>query len=128
MSRTRITTAPWIYGVLAFGVAICTFGIAILSFGEPGWEIWGLVALLIIFSVALFESGFKKIEVDGEVIRIVENFRKKEIPKSVIEKVSWEKGTGSFVKLTNGTFVKLPITGRNEQGVANSVRSWLNRP
>lgn len=128
MTRTRITTAPWIYAALAFSIALCVSGIVMLSIEEADWEFYGLVALLVLFSVALLEAAFKKIENIGETIEIVENFKKEKIPKSAIQKVSWEKGSGSFLKLANGDFVKLPITGRNEQGVVNSIRSWLSQP
>lgn len=86
-----------------------------------------MAAMLLLFSVALLEAAFRKIENDGEFVKVVANFRQARIPKSAIENVSWEKGVGSFLSLTKGRVVKLPVTGRNEQGVANSVRSWLSK-
>ena len=128
MSRTRITTAPWIYAVLAFFVSFCALGIALMIDGEQGWELWGTVMILVLCLFALLVAGFTKIENDGQFVIIVDNLKKTKIPKTSIEKVSWEKGSGSFLKLVNGTFVKLPTTGRGEQGVVNCVRSWLNQP
>lgn len=127
MSRARITTSPWVYTVLVLIVAFCALGIASMSAGERGWEFWATVTFLVFCLIALLAAGFTKIENNGEFVIIVANFRKKQIPKANIEKVSWEKGVGSNLDLVNGTFVKLPATGRNEQGVANSVRSWLNQ-
>ena len=86
-----------------------------------------MLGMVLMSLIALLEAFFAKVESDGDIVRIVHNFRKLEIQKTSIEKVSWEKGSGSFLKLTDGTFVKLPVTGRNEQGVANSVRSWIGR-
>ncbi len=112
--------------LLTSGAALCATGVVTLS-DDTGWELWGLVGMLVMFLVGLLEAVFTRIETDGEIIRIVANFRTTEIQKSTVEKVSWEKGGGSFLKLKDGTFVKLPVTGRNEQGVANSVRSWVGR-
>ena len=128
MSRARITTAPWVYGVLAFFVAFCALGVALLSAGERGWEFWGTAILLVFFSLALLAAALTKIENNGEFVTIVENFKKTDVPKTSIEKVSWEKGVGAYLKLGNGKFVHLPATGRSDQGIANSVRSWLVRP
>ena len=104
----------------------CASGVIFLS-NDPGWEFWALLGMVLMSLIALLEAFFAKVESDGDIVRIVHNFRKLEIQKTSIEKVSWEKGSGSFLKLTDGTFVKLPVTGRNEQGVANSVRSWIGR-
>jgi hypothetical protein len=125
MSRTRITTAPWVYAVLAFSVLFCMLGIALMSTGEWGWEFWGTVVFLVLCVIALLVAGFTKIENKGEFVIIVDNLRKTQIPKISIVKVSYEKGVGSYLTLVNGVFVKLPVTGRNDQGVVNSVRSWL---
>lgn len=126
MPRTRITTAPWVYIALTFCATLCASGAVVLS-NDPGWEFWVLLGMVLMSLIALLEAFFAKVESDGDIVRIVHNFRKLEIQKTSIEKVSWEKGSGSFLKLTDGTFVKLPVTGRNEQGVANSVRSWIGR-
>ncbi len=128
MSKTRITTAPWVYGVLAFCMAFCTLGVALLNAGERGWEFWGTVMLLVLFSLSLLAAAMTKIENNGEFVMIVENFKRIDILKTLIENVSWEKGAGAHLKLASGKLVKLPATGRNDQGVTNSVRSWLVRP
>jgi hypothetical protein len=128
MSRKRIRTAPWVYAVLAFFAAFCTLGIAFMSAAERGWEFLGAVVFLVLCLIALLVAVFTKIENNDQFVTIVSNLTKVEIPKTSIEKVTWEKGVGSFLKLVNGAFVKLPATGRNEQGVANSVRSWLSLP
>jgi hypothetical protein len=126
--RSRIKTAPWVYAVLVISAAFCTLGIALLSEGDNGWVFWGTVMLLVLCSIALLVASFTKIENNGEFVTIVDNLKKTQIQKNSIEKVSWEKGIGSSIQLVNGQFVKLPATGRDEQGVVNSVRSWLNRP
>ena len=126
VSRNCITTAYWVYGALTVAVAVFATGVVVLSAEEPYWEFWGVLILLVICMMALMSAFFTKVENNGECITIVNNFRKMEVPKRSIDRVSWEKGGGSYLKLSNGTFVKLPITGRNEQGVANRVRSWLN--
>ncbi|MCP5304388.1 MAG: hypothetical protein H6953_02985 [Chromatiaceae bacterium] len=99
-----------------------------MSAGERGWEFWGTVMLLVFLSLALLAAALTKIEDNGEFVTIVENFKKTDVPKSSIENVSWEKGAGAHLQLANGKFVKLPTTGRSDQGIANSVRSWLVRP
>lgn len=128
MPRTRITTAPWVYGILAFCMAFCALGAALMSAGEGGWEFWGTVMLLVLFSLALLAAASTRIENNGEMVTIVDNFKKTEVLKASVKKVSWQKGARAHLKLADGSFVKLPATGRNEQGVANSVRSWLVRP
>jgi hypothetical protein len=127
MSRNCITTAYWVYAALTIAVALFATGVVLLSADELYWEFWGTLTLLVICIMALMSAFFTKVENTGDCITIVNNFRKVEVPKRSIDRVSWEKGGGSCLKLSNGTFVKLPITGRNEQGVANRVRSWLNQ-
>lgn len=124
--RKRLSTAPWIFGLLAFGVACCALGIALLNANDTSWVTWSLVALLFVFVAALLEAGFKRIEDRGDSILIVENFRQQYIAKKSVRRVSWEKGVGSYLELDDGTVTRLPTTGRNEQGVTNSIRSWLN--
>ena len=127
MSRNRITTAYWIYGLLALSVAFLASGIVILSTEELSWEFWGTLIILVLCITALLAAIFTRIENNGEFITIVNNFRKNEVAKMSVKGVSWERGGGAYLKLSNGTFVNLPVTGRNEQGVANRVRSWLNQ-
>jgi hypothetical protein len=128
MTISRIRTAPWVYAVLIIITAFCASGVALMSAGELGWEFWGTVIILVICLIALIDALFTKIENNGEFLVIVYNFKKQQIRKANIKKVLWEKGVSSSMELVNGTFVKLPVTGRSEQGVVNSVRSWLNKP
>jgi hypothetical protein len=44
-----------------------------------------------------------------------------------IESVTWEKGAGVVLKLSDGGWGKLPELGYNAQGLANTVRAWLKR-
>ncbi|MCB1801541.1 MAG: hypothetical protein KDI82_07640 [Gammaproteobacteria bacterium] len=127
MPRTRIKTAPWVSALLTFFVAFSAFGVALLSEVEDrNWVFWGMVLLLVLFVIALLAAALTAIINDGDAIRLVSNFRSTRIPKATIDSVAWQAGTGSFLMLKDGTRVRLPVTGRNEQGVVNSVRSWLS--
>jgi hypothetical protein len=125
MDGVRIRTAPWIYGMLSASLVLATLGAFALNAPETEWLMWSLVAFSALLVAGLLEAVTTRIETRDETIEIVSKFKKIVIPKSSIQQVSWEKGEAPFLKLTNGSFVVLPETGRNSQRVAISVRSWL---
>lgn len=127
MPQTRVKTAPWIFGLLAFCVAFSAFGVAVLSAGAQDAVFWGLVVLLVLFALALLAAALSRVEDGGDVIRIVSGLRKTTIAKTAIEKAAWEKGSGVFLGLNDGSVVKLPALGRDAQRVVNTLRSWLRR-
>jgi amino acid transporter len=125
MPRTDISTAPWIYATLAISILFTLTGIAVLSKSQADWVLWGLVILLLLLILAVIDAAYTKIEAKDGIIVIRCHFHKMKISISSVEKVTWERSSGSFLTLTDGCMVKLPTTGRNEQGIVNSVRSWI---
>jgi hypothetical protein len=128
MAQTKITTAPWVYFILLTCAMLSGSGMFALGYDKLGWEFWGLVILLVLFLISLLSAMLTKIENQTDVIKLVSNFRYKEIQKVNIKRVLWTKGSGSFLILNDRSYLRLPITGRNEQSVTNCVRSWLDKP
>lgn len=124
MSNRRITTAPWVYGVLAFCVAACAFGVAVSSV-QQGWLFWGLVVLLIVLLFALLDAATKRVESRCSTLHIVSRFRRTVIPKASVESLSAGGAAGFTLRLFDGRVVRLPWLGRDPQGVVERVRSWL---
>lgn len=86
----------------------------------------GLAGFALLAVLGLADALVTRVEVDEEGLTRVAGFRRQEIPRTDIDRVTWESGTGVSVHLTNGSWVKLPDVG-NSQARANSLRSWLKR-
>lgn len=90
---------------------------------------WVVAGYAIFGALWLVDVFFTRIELRHDCIRIVSitDFKVRTIPRTEIQRVTWEKGGGTSLVLLNGTAVKLPSVGRNAQGLTNTIRAWLNR-
>jgi hypothetical protein len=88
----------------------------------------GLIAIGVFGIIAVADALRSRIVLDDDSIQIISLFRKRAIPRADILSVTWAAGYGVIVKLQGGGRVKIPSTGHNIQGQANTFRAWLNRP
>jgi hypothetical protein len=101
-------------------------------------ELWpsnGLsLGVLILLAIGVFgiigvaDALISRIILGDDSIQIISLFRKRAIPRAEIISVTWQAGYGVIVKLREGGWIKIPNTGHNIQGQANTFRAWLNRP
>ena len=85
----------------------------------PGYVVFGLLWLADVF--------FTRIELHSDRIKIVSDFKTRTIPRAEVAGVTWEKGCGTSLKLCDDKWVKLPGVSGNAQGLANTIRAWINR-
>lgn len=126
-ARTCIRTAAWVYALLALGLTLSTAGALATGDGESGWLPWGLGVLAVSVLVGILDAATTRIRLHGDAIEWTSGFRKTSVPRDSIQGVSWESGSGATVTLSDGRRFRLPETGHDAQGVANSVRGWLKR-
>jgi hypothetical protein len=79
----------------------------------------------ILGAVGIVESFSSYVSLDATEIRFRETLKKTAIPRADIVQVTWEAGSGVSLRLSDGTWVKVPDLGHNSQGLTNSIRSWL---
>jgi hypothetical protein len=99
---------------------LATKGITLLACSFVGYSILAVVALL--------ESLRSHILLTKDNLEYTRLFKTYKLPRSLIQKVIWEKGCGVSVQTMEGKWVALPnLMGRNSQSLANSIRAWLKR-
>jgi hypothetical protein len=124
--RTLFRVVPWVRNSI---LVIASGSIVAAAFCYSHEGLTWICAFFIGFSVlcvaGVVESFIMYIRLEETRISFRENFRKTEIPKGDIEKVTWEAGCGVSLLLSDGTWAKVPDLGQNSQGLTNSIRSWL---
>lgn len=124
--RAHFRVVPWIR-ILIFLIATGSIAAAAYCFSKEGLT-W-LCAFFIGFSmlgvVGFVETFFMYIILEDSEIRFRESFRGTAIPKSDIEKVTWEAGCGVSLLRSDGTWAKVPDLGHNSRSLTNSIRAWL---
>ena len=118
------TWSLWFLGIACLATALgaallyVTSGVSISSIGL------GIVALLT--TVGFADGLMTRVELNDEGLTRVANFQRRFIPRAQIDSVTWEAGTGVAIRLTDGSWVRLPDVG-NSQARANSIRAWIKR-
>jgi len=112
----------WFLGIasLASGVG---GGLLFLNEGVSAYSI-GLAILAVLMVAGFTDALMTRVELNPEGLVRVANFRRRFIPRAQIDGVTWEGGTGVSIRLTDGSYVRLPDVG-NSQARANSIRAWV---
>jgi hypothetical protein len=112
-------------GAFAFG-GVVTLG-ALLRDEAGGVAIAVCSLVTLITMAALAHALTTRIALKEDGLVVVANFRRRFLPRAMIETVAWERGSGVSVKLVGGGWLKLPETGHDSQVRANTIRAWLKR-
>ena len=127
MSRHCFHHPRW-KALLAASGAVVSWAVAYTRFDtEAGWIIVFYACFGLVCVAAVLDVMTAFMELGKSSVRIRSSFRLREIPKSEVEKVSWAKGCPVTLRLNTGRVVPVPSFGQNSQGLANSIRAWLNR-
>jgi len=117
--KTNINTLLMSLSLILLGLSIYTFSHDIIG------------GIIIVFSVYLAIIGlnqiFTKIILYDKELEVISFFHKISLEKKSIEKVTWEKGGGVLVQLSNDSWVTIPDLG-NSQSVCNSIKAWVKKP
>ena len=125
MSRTFFKTPIFAtYGSLAIGLASLAICYIFFKDNEP-WLAVFFAGFSIVAIIAFLECYTSYIELEEGAICFRSKFATRRLSKTAIEKVTWEKGTGVSVRLTDGNWVQMPELFQNSQGLSNSMRAWL---
>lgn len=89
-----------------------------------------MVALMAAFALiaiaGMADTLTTSVRLYADSLVIMSNFRRRMIPRSELEHVTWEGGVGASLRMKSGRWVKLPDVG-NSQSVTNSIRAWIKR-
>jgi hypothetical protein len=75
----------------------------------------------------IVEVATSRVVLHADAIECGAIWSRRRIQAADIDSVRWERGGGVALKLAKGGWAKLPELGYNSQGLANTVRAWLNR-
>jgi hypothetical protein len=123
--RTTIRPAVWLYVVIAIGELIATTG-AVVIFIQQGltWLTIALAATSLFFVLGFLDLAVSRIDLTPDALQVTELLGRQSIAKNDITLVKSENGS-VFLQLQNGRWFKLPGTGLDSLGIANTLRAWL---
>ncbi len=128
--RLSMTHRPsgfvWSCTLFVFAIVVALTTVA-FSVATSLWTRLSFAAFFALTILAVLELAQRRIELSEDRLSFVVNFRRRSIPRADIDSVTWAKGAGVSLKLTDGTWVHLPEVGPGNQGLTNSIRAWLKR-
>jgi len=123
--QTTFRSSPWLYPFVAAGELICLGGgIAAYSSGRPAWEVAVAIALSLFFTVAIIDLAISRIVLENDAMRITELHRRVAVAKRDIVSAKVDGGM-VVLQMTDGSWFKVPSTGRNVLAMCNSIRAWI---
>ena len=126
LQTLRPPRSSWIVLLIASAV-ILTMAVVAFHLGLAWWNRVAFGLLSAAVPVAMAELALERVTLGTDHLTLVKNFRRRVIPREDVESVTWGKGAGVHIKLTNGSWVELPSVGRTSQGVTNTIRAWIRR-
>ena len=108
---------------VTISISLISFGLGIYTFSSKiiGGTII-LVSAFLIFNV--LSQIFTKIIMHPNKLEVNTLFGNRVFLKESMNKVTWEKGGGVSIQLTDSNWINIPDLG-NSQSVCNSIRTWL---
>lgn len=127
-SDIRLRPGPWLWAVTAASLLVFG-GVLVLSFviPSPFWQRLTSVALAVVTVLGSLDTAQRRLELTSDGVLFVANFRRRFIPRTEIESVTWAKGSGVSLRLTDGTWAHLPELGYGSLALTNTIRAWLKR-
>ncbi|HUG53464.1 MAG TPA: hypothetical protein VMR21_07680 [Vicinamibacteria bacterium] len=121
-----IRTAPWVI-VLTGVAALASAGAAAVLLGRQGTSPGNLVLALLaaLLTVASLDAAVTRLEMEGDALHVVSLFRRRKYVRSGVVKAARACGSGVGLRLSDGSWVRLPELGRSSRGLAHSLRAWL---
>ena len=128
-ARTEFRSRLWLKlgTLLAVAISITLLAFSIRARGVS-LQTWVLGAISALAVAGLVEALVARVSLEERGVRVFSVRRRYFVPRAEIESVTWESGSPVALRLTSGAWIELPDLGHNTQGVANSIRAWLQRP
>jgi hypothetical protein len=125
---TQLRPKPWLFAVVAATAVLFVAGL-VFTYTSGGWT-WVSLTFAGMATLALagiVEVATSRVVLHADAIECGAIWSRRRIQAADIDSVRWERGGGVALKLAKGGWAKLPELGYNSQGLANTVRAWLNR-
>ena len=121
---------PVYRGLVALTLVIAVVGLAfappIVPESRRTVTFLAFLAFAVVCALGLVQVLRGRIELRDDEIRVVGLVGHRHYARDRIVDARWEKGTPVALKLTDGTWAKLPDTGHSNTRVAGAIRAWLN--
>jgi hypothetical protein len=111
-------------------LSLVVYGLALALWAMRGPERYRTVAVAVIAACGalwIADVFLTRIVVYDDRIFVWSMFQRRNVLRSQITSVTWEKGAGAYLRLQDGSSVKLPQMGKSYQSQVNSIRAWLKR-
>lgn len=118
----------WFAGICLLGTTLTSVAAWQLQRSD-GWTTLALasVAMSVLGLAGLADALTARVVIYPERLVIVSNFVRREFVRCDFIKVAWAKGCPTSLQRTDGSWLELPPVGGSAQGMANSLRAWINR-
>ena len=96
--------------------------------GSEGWA-WTTLTMALMSAAAgaaLADAATSRVELRDDRLVVVRNLRRREFARADVQSATWAAGCGASIRLRDGGDVVLPDVAGGAQGLANSLRAWLN--
>jgi len=118
----------WLVGLVVGATGLFVLGFwASYAGGGWTWTTAGFIALSLVGCGALVELAWSRIVLSEAELEVRTLWTRRRYAVSQVASVTWEAGCGVALKLSNGSWARLPDLGYNSQGLTNTVRAWLKR-
>lgn len=108
-----------------------SLGFMILAYSEIGatakWKIWFFWALGVCGLLITIDMKFSYLKLTKKHMIYHSDFKNQSYKKSLIKKVTWQKGCGVSIQLNNDEWKDIPSFNQNSQSMTNSIRAWLKK-
>ena len=123
--QTTFRPAGWLYAILSVGELIC-MGAAIGAYlsGRAPWEIGVAILCTLFFTAGIIDLAISRIVLEKDAMRITELHRRVAVPKRDIASSKVDGGI-VVLQMQDGSWFKVPSTGRNVLAMNNSIRAWI---
>jgi hypothetical protein len=128
MSEQTFRASRWLIVavILAADLLIGAAAIAYFTRG-PTMVTVVLIGLAVIGLAGVVETFVRRIVLEGDVLRIVDLWSRRQFARSDIVRVTYAKGSPVAIQLQDGRWVRLPDLGVSAQRIAAAIRAWTAR-
>ena len=120
-------TPQWLRAFVGVAFVLLFGGFVLAAVRDgPTYSTAGLGLFAVLFAAGFADAMTTRVEIGGDALVVVTNFRRRVVPRAEIISVTWEGGSGVALKLASGAHIGLPDVG-NSQSRTNSIRAWLKR-
>ncbi len=117
---------PWFVSSVAAATLLFTAGALRLQ-PAGGVSFFLLASLAVLGGLALVDLALTRVTLAMDDLEIVTAWSRRRYRVDEIQSVKWERGARVALKLTSGSWVKLPELGRDSQALAHTLRRWVAR-